>query len=299
VLQKLKRWLSPPDPSTNYNIGLRDLHEETASWFLEGRIFREWYLTGPLLWIHGKRTFPEASRLLVPDGPRHSKRVRGRVSCGSSFYNLPLHDSLTFSTSSAIVQRILSLSVGGRAFVAYFYFDFRDENKKHRHNLLPSLLVQFAACSITCCDIISRVYSAHGKGMQQPSDEVLINCLTNMLSVMSRHQVYIIVDALDECPNTLGVRSPRERVLSLIKDLIDLRLPNLHLCVTSRLEIDICNRLEPLQPQLVSLHDHSGHKEDIAKYIRSEVDFIASNKKWRDDDKELVIETLSEKADGM
>lgn len=193
----------------------------------------------------------------------------------------------------------MSLSEGGRAFVAYFYFDFRDENKKHRHNLLPSLLVQFAACSTTCCDIISRVYSTHGKGMQQPSDEILIDCLTDMLSAMSQHPVYIVLDALDECPNTFDVRSPRERVLSLIKCLIDLRLPNLHLCATSRLEIDICNRLEPLKPQLVSLHDHSGHKEDIAKYIKSEVDFIATTKKWREDDKELVFEALSEKADGM
>ncbi|KAH8982520.1 hypothetical protein EDB92DRAFT_1640898 [Lactarius akahatsu] len=72
VLQKLKRWLSPPDPSTNYNIGLRDLHKETAAWFLKGRIFQEWYSTGSLLWIHGKRTFLETWRLLVPDGSRRS-----------------------------------------------------------------------------------------------------------------------------------------------------------------------------------------------------------------------------------
>ena len=66
VLQKLKRWLSPPDPSTNYNIGLRELHKETASWFLQGRIFQEWYLRGPLLWIHGKRTFPESLAFTCP-----------------------------------------------------------------------------------------------------------------------------------------------------------------------------------------------------------------------------------------
>ncbi|KAH8987696.1 hypothetical protein EDB86DRAFT_2098025 [Lactarius hatsudake] len=58
VLQKLKRWLSPPDPSTNYNIGLRDLHEETATWFLADRVFQEWHSTSSLLWIHGKRMFP-------------------------------------------------------------------------------------------------------------------------------------------------------------------------------------------------------------------------------------------------
>ena len=31
VLQKLERWLSLPDPSKNYNTGLRELHEETAT----------------------------------------------------------------------------------------------------------------------------------------------------------------------------------------------------------------------------------------------------------------------------
>ena len=85
MLQNLKGWLTPPDPSTNYAIGLRDLHEETATWFLGGRIFQEWHLAGSLLWIHGKRTFVEISRLPVPDRYRHSKRVRGKVSSGSPF----------------------------------------------------------------------------------------------------------------------------------------------------------------------------------------------------------------------
>ncbi|KAH9172311.1 hypothetical protein EDB89DRAFT_1886149, partial [Lactarius sanguifluus] len=263
VLQKLKQWLSPPDPSTNYNIGLRDLHEATATWFLEARIFQDWHSAGSLLWIHGK--------------PGSGKSV----------------------LCSAIIQHILSLRHGGRASVAYFYFDFRDDNKKHHHNLLPSLLIQFAAHSIPCCDIMSRVYSAHGKGTQQPSDNVLIDCLTDMLSATTKHPIYIILDALDECPNTSGVRSPRDRVLSLIKGLLDLHLSNLHICVTSRPEIDIRICLEPLTSRWVSLHDQTGHKKDITKYIKSEVDVIANQKRWREDDKELVIKTLSEQADGM
>ncbi|KAH9172799.1 ankyrin repeat-containing domain protein [Lactarius sanguifluus] len=263
MLQNLKGWLSPPDPSTNYAVGLRDLHEETATWFLEGRIFQEWHSTGSLLWIHGK--------------PGSGKSI----------------------LCSTIIQRIISLCDDGRASVAYFYFDFRDDNKKHRHNLLPSLLVQLAEHWIPCGNIISRVYSAHGKGTQPPSDEVLTNCLTNMLTVSTQHPIYIIVDALDECPDTSGVRSPRERVLSFIKRLVDLRLQNLHICVTSRPEIDIRVRLEPLTPLRVSLHDQTGHKEDIAKYISSEVDIIAKDKRWREDDKEIIIATLSEKADGM
>ena len=156
-----------------------------------------------------------------------------------------------------------------------------------------------AVHSIPCRDIISQVYSAHGKGTRQPSDEVMTKCLTDVLSSTTQHPVYIIVDALDECPNTSGVRSPREHVLSLIEDLVHLRLPNLHICATSRPETNIRSRLEPLGPRLVSLNDQAGHKEDIAKYISSEVGVIANDNRWREDDKELVIETLSEKADGM
>jgi hypothetical protein len=202
-------------------------------------------------------------------------------------------------TSSAIIQHIISLSDGGRTSVTYFYFDFRDEKKKHLHNLLSSLIFQFAAHSTPCCDIISRVYSAHGKGTQQPSDKVMIKCLTDMLSAMTQHPIYIIVDALDECPNTSGVPSPRARVLRIIKDLVNLRLPNVHICVTSRPEMDIRNRLEPLASRCISLHDQASHKDDIDKYIGSEVTVIANDNRWREDDKKLVIKTLSEKADGM
>ena len=55
--QDLRRWLSPPDPSTNHIIACSAHHEGTAAWFFQGSIFREWKTTDSLLWIHGKRTF--------------------------------------------------------------------------------------------------------------------------------------------------------------------------------------------------------------------------------------------------
>ena len=148
---------------------------------------------------------------------------------------------------------------------------------------------------------MSLAYSAHGDGRQPPSNEVLMNCLKDMLSgsPSPQHPMYIIVDAIDECPDTSGVRSPRAQVLSFVQELVELRHANLHICLTSRPEIDIRNRLEPLTSLRLSLHDQTGHQEDITKYIKSEVDYIADGKRWRDCDKKLVIETLMEKADGM
>ena len=86
-----------------------------------------------------------------------------------------------------------------------------------------------------------------------------------------------------------------------MKKLVDLCLPNLHICVTSRPEIDIRNVLEPLTSRRVSLHDQSGQKEDIADYVRSVVYSKSEQimRRWRTEDKEFVIESLSERADGM
>ena len=187
------------------------------------------------------------------------------------------------------------------ALLAYFYFDFRDANKQGLRDLLTSLLTQLSASSDPCCDILSDLYSTHKKGKNQPSDSMLAECLEKMVTLSDQRPIYLIIDALDESSNTSGISSPRETMLQLLKELVDLSLVNLHICVTSRPEIDIRNVLEPLASRQVSLHDESGQKQDIADYVRSVVysDSQQIMKRWRKEDKELVIETLSERADGM
>lgn len=64
-----------------------------------------------------------------------------------------------------------------------------------------------------------------------------------------------IVDALDECPNKPGMPSQREKALQLVKKLVDLRHPDIRVCITSRPEVDIRMVLEPLASHSVSLHD--------------------------------------------
>jgi hypothetical protein len=151
------------------------------------------------------------------------------------------------------------------------------------------------------CDILSNLYSAHDEGDKQPSNNILAKCLKEMLTLPGQPSTYLIIDALDESSNTSGMPSPREAVLQLLKELVNLSLPNLHICVTSRPEIDIRNVLGPLTSRRVSLHDQSGQRKDIAVYARSVVysDSEQIMRRWKTEDKELVIETLSERADGM
>ena len=196
----------------------------------------------------------------------------------------------------------MSLREDGRALLAYFYFDFRDEEKKQDlRNFLKSLLVQFSSYSNQCCKIISSIYSTHGKGAQQPNNDVLKSCLRKMLSVMAQklQPIYIIIDALDECPDSSGMPTPREGVLYLLEELLQLGLPNLRICITSRPEVDIQNALGPLANISVSLHDQSGQIKDISDYVRNVAYSDKKMRSWQIDQKELVIEELSNKADGM
>src|SRR6266851_6990794 len=206
---------------------------------------------------------------------------------------------MTVLASSTIIEEIETMRKSGLASLGFFYHDFRDDQKKDRRGLLSSLLVQFCHQSDSYCDILSKLYLEHTNGSQRPSDSALLRCLFEIVKVPGQAPVYLIVDALDECPNTSSMPSPREKVLNVVEELIDLQLANLRICVTSRPETDIKAVLDPLAFRSVSLHDESGQMEDIENYIKSVIKKDPRNRKWKAEDKQLVIDVLVRNADGM
>ena len=185
------------------------------------------------------------------------------------------------------------------ASVAFFYFDFRDSSKQDVRGLLSSLLVQLSAQSDACCGVLERLYSEHDSGSKEPSEDMLKECLKNMLALKYRGPIFFVFDAIDECPKSTGTPSPRENVLEHIKWLSELHYSHVSICVTSRPEADIEAVLLPLASYTVSLHGESGQKEDIINYIKWFINSDPKTRKWRKEDKELVIEKLSERADWM
>ena len=183
--------------------------------------------------------------------------------------------------------------------MAFFFFDFRDTQKQHRRDLLSSLLFQLSAKSDACYRVFSRFYLDHDEGARQPSEAALSQCLMEMLEVQGQPATYIIIDALDECPNTSGMPTPREKVLEFLEDLVGSQLQNAHICLSSRPEFDIQTSLEPLAPFRVPLDDETGQQADISEYIKSVVNSDRRMRNWSAEDKQLVISALSDKADGM
>lgn len=185
------------------------------------------------------------------------------------------------------------------ALMTYFYFDFRDTTKQDARGLLSSLLIQLCDQSNRLCDTLSHLYSKHDRGSHQPSNGALLGCLKDMLKLVGQTPLYIVLDALDECPHGVGTPSAREGVLKIVEELVSLRLPNVHICTTSRPEFDIRVALEPFSPHRISVHEEDGQKKDMINYIRFFVHSDKAMRRWRAEDKELVINTLSEKTDGM
>ena len=187
----------------------------------------------------------------------------------------------------------------GLASLAFFYCDFREDQRKDLHGMLSSLLVQLCHQSDAYSDVLSKLYMEHHSGSRQPNDDALVKCLKEILRLPRQAPVYLIIDALDECPITSSLSTPRDRVLKVVEELIDLQVPKLRICVTSRPETDIKTALYPLTFHSVSLHDAIGQMEDIENYIKSMVNTDRMMRRWCAADKQLVIEALTSKADGM
>jgi hypothetical protein len=201
--------------------------------------------------------------------------------------------------SSAVIEEIETMQKSGLASLAIFFYDFREDSKKHVTGLLSSVLFQLSNQSDSYYDVLSAFYSTHRNGAQSPGDDKLIQCLMELLKRPGPRPVYLVIDALDECPSTSSLSSPRERLLSFLEDLVEAQLPNLRICVTSRPEVDIKVILERLAFRSVSLHDESGQKNDMIKYIKSVVNTNKNMQNWKPEHKQLVIDVLTNKADGM
>jgi hypothetical protein len=290
--------LSATDPWVNQNIARKTHHRGTATWFTEGDIFKKWKSESSLMWIHGLRSYflPTFFPVLIFSYMVSWIRKKCPLVCVITRFILLC--ALTF-TSSSVIQDIQDMCQTGLATLAFFYFDFRDISKQDARSLLSSLLIQLCRESDNYSEILSSRYSTHGNGTRQPSEELLMECLKDMLNVPGQGELYIVVDALDECPNFRGCPTPREQVLTILQELVVLRHPHVHFCFTSRPEVDIQKAMEDLTAHNMSLHEQVGQNRDISDYI----EFIFSSdqhiQRWKEGDKELAKNTLLTGARGM
>ena len=173
--------------------------------------------------------------------------------------------------------------------------------KRDVRGLLASLLSQLVDNSDSCWDTLYQLFEACRAGSERPSEAALAQCLKSMIDLPGHVPIYLIVDALCECPNDTGTPSACEKVLNFVWDLFRSTHPNLFVCITSQPEQDINATLNSLTSPShhVALYEEDGQRQDINDYVRTFVQTDTAVRRWRAEDKELVINTLSQRANGM
>lgn len=109
-------------------------------------------------------------------------------------------------------------------------------------------------------------------------------------------QVYFVLDALDECPNS-GPAPTRMEVFKALREITEWSNPTIHLLVTSRREVDIEKTLNSLLTDR-SLDVRESIDEDIKLFIRTDLS-SASFQHWPAGITTEVEESLVGRADGM
>ena len=173
--------------------------------------------------------------------------------------------------------------------IIYFYFDFSDTKKQRYENLICSMIAQLSMQSTNTPEALNTIYSRCQEGQQQPTVADLVLALQHMLKDF--HQIFIILDALDEC-------TERERLLRLIKEIVDWKLEKLHILTTSRREKDIEEALKPLITGQICIQS-ALVDADIQIHIHERLQNDTKLRMWPEKVKIEIEAMLMDKAHGM
>jgi hypothetical protein len=174
---------------------------------------------------------------------------------------------------------------------AYFFFDGKDGQKGSQtvEGLIRSLTRQFSTAYGGVPAVLTKLYHSCHDGDAQPSVESLQATL--LLIIEAFNDVYIVLDALDEC-------AERKDVLKWIDQTTSWRKSKLHLLATSRPEEDIAKHLRSLDPDHVNIKQDLVSR-DIERYINKILYDEDSFGKWDDEMKTNIKNTVLESASGM
>lgn len=258
-LSKICSWLSAPDPSTNYHKAHKQRQAETGLWLLESAKFADWKeRAASRLWLYG-----------IPG-------------CGKTIL------------SSTIVEHLLQHCHDDTSVaVAYFYFDFNDTQKQDPELMLHSLLCQLLQSSVVIPKGVHALFSSCENGKRQPSLHTLLEVTRQAMQEFT--QVYVILDALDEC-------TQRSELMDMLEAVAEWQLDSLHLLMTSRKERDIGTSLESyvgeedaicLQRDVVD--------QDIQRYVQQRLRDDKGLARWNRDAaiRQEIEEALMRGARGM
>lgn len=173
--------------------------------------------------------------------------------------------------------------------IAFFYFTFNDESKQDESAMLRALLLQLSSQLQNGHSELTRLHHSYQNGI--PPSPVLTGYLHQLVQKF-RH-VYIVLDALDESPRN----GARDHVLVTLESMKKWYFPGLHLLITSRVEPDIRDSLNPSLNQHIKMQNACIDK-DIADFVLGRLHGDRKLRKWSLYQNKIQ-ETLVRRAQGV
>ena len=175
--------------------------------------------------------------------------------------------------------------------MAFFYLDFSDAEKQRCSSVLRSiiaqLLTQYPETPEPLMNLYKRRY--HHRRADETSDATLLSALQKIIRLFGK--CYIVFDALDEA-------RPREDMLDLIRQILSWNMPNLHMFLASRREMDVNSTLSPLITTKIEMQK-SLVNADVSLYVQKKLECDSRLKKWSPSIKAEINDALTKGADGM
>jgi hypothetical protein len=200
----------------------------------------------------------------------------GKAGCGK-----------TVLCSTAIDDVQTYCKKAGNAGQAFFYFSFADSHKQSYEDLLRSIVVQLG-------------FKEPGLSMLRQACEKLelprVDDLNKILlcCIASYDEVFLHIDALDECPEG---DDGRQKVLRHLEQLV-LSAPRLRVLATSRDVLDVRESMAKLGAEPISIAARMVDA-DIQNYVSKQMSRDRRLSRLDPASKTLIEETFAQKADGM
>jgi Cdc6-like AAA superfamily ATPase len=254
-LESLKAWISPTDVVSQQSDILRRRHEGTGQWFLNTSEFAEW---------------------LRPSNTGRTLFCVGIPGAGKTM--------LAAVTINHLMTKMQSSTTG----IAWLYCNYKSRNEQTEIELLAALLkhlVQDETPGVV--KIVKTLQEQCASRKSKPALEELKKTLQDVLASLST--VYIVIDALDECPSDDGTR---RQLLACIRELQS--CTDLRLMVTSRHIHEITDKFQDATTIEVRAHD-----EDVTRFVTGQMDRLPRCIQRDAELQKLVQEKITGAIDGM
>ncbi|PNS21069.1 Palmitoyltransferase akr1 [Sphaceloma murrayae] len=243
-------WLTAIDYGPTQSDHLRKRLEGTGNWLLESPAYQDW------LSEKGKALF-------CPGIPGAGKTVLSALVID--------HITRKFPEST----------------VAYIFLDHKQQAMQSIEQLLGSLIKQVAAQTVLFPKPVQELHDMHERQRTRPSYTELASALGSVIAAQT--DVFIVVDALDECADAEGCRS------SLIETILDLKKSlSTRIFATSRFLPDVIEGLKEATTLEIKARD-----TDVRTYLEAQVQRLPQTLKSDREFCEAIISSVLALTNGM